>query len=207
MVADLFYFTGILTNFYIFHLFYLLFLIALIAFLNYRILRRLHRIVRSYTLTISESGVTLDQWYAVPLSINLTGIKEIIKTRSGGFLVRGQARNEIINIPCWLDDIGNVEEQLRALSPITTDSKFVLRSRLQAIGLLAALVSFICMAVSSNKIAEAITNLSVVGFLGWLLYRNRTIQDPTHDDRVMSWIIFFFMVIMIIASIFKLLLF
>ena len=199
--------TGISIPVLFFNLAYLVFPVALFAYLIYRILRRLHRMLISYSLTISECGITFDQWYAVPLSINLTEIKEIIKTRSGGFLVRGQARNEIINIPCWVDDIGKVEEQLRALAPITTDSRLVLRSRLHALGLLAAFVLFICLVGSPNKIAQAISNLSIVGFLGWLLHSIRTSKNPTPDDRVMSRIIIFFMVGILLITIGERLLF
>jgi hypothetical protein len=197
--------TGISIPVLYFNLAYLLFLVALFAFLIYWILRRLHLTMMSYTLTISESGVTFDQWYAKPLSISLTDIKEIIKKRSGGFLVRG--KTEIIGVPRWVDDKSKVEEQLRALAPITTNPKFVRRSGLQALGLIVALVLFICLEVSTNKIAQAISNLSIVGFLGWLLYRSRTIKDPTRDDRVMSRIILFFMVVMIIGAVVRLLLF
>jgi hypothetical protein len=185
-------------------LFQLFFLMLCSSFVIYRILRRVRRMMTSYSVTISNSGIMRDQWYTYPISISSTEIKEIVKTRKGGFLVRGQSRKDIITIPPVVNDISELEQQLETLAPITTNTKLVRYLNYQLLGLLAAIVLFFSLLAMENKIAEAISDILIAGFLGWLLYKIQTSRDVSGDEKVLRWVIVIAIVVIVIKACAKL---
>jgi hypothetical protein len=179
--------------------FSLLFLLLSFSFVIHRTLRRIRRIISSYSIIISDSGVIRDRWYAYPITISRTEIREIIKTRNGGFLVRGLSRKDIISIPPFVNDIGRLEEELRALAPITTNTKVDRYAILRLLGYVAAVVIWIgLLSVNKNRIFEYIWAVMV---LGWLLYKIRTEKNATRGEKALGWVIIFFIVVILIATI------
>jgi hypothetical protein len=154
----------------------------------------------SYSIIISDSGVIRDRWYAYPISISSTEIKEIIKTRNGGFLIRGLSRKDVIFIYPWMNDIGRLEEELRALAPITTNTKVDRYLKMRLLGYVAVVViwfglSWLC---AQNKVLESFWG---VGILGWLFYKIRTEKNATQGEKALVWVIIFFIVVILIVTI------
>jgi hypothetical protein len=190
----------------------LAFLAGVFVVVIYKSLLNMHRWMMNYSLTISANGVS-QEYDAAPLSVSSTAIKEIRKNQSGGFQVSGQTTSSgqtvIIGIPRWVDDMSKVEEQLRALAPITTNPKADRRDRLQVFCVVAAFgLFFICLLWSPYKIAEAVKGIFIIGFFGWWLYLFRaTDKHPTQGARMMSRIVIFLMVSNLLLTIAKLILF
>lgn len=159
------------------------------SFIIYRTVRRQRRIMMTYLVSISDSDITRQQDKTPTISISFMEIKEIIKTKSGGFLVKGLDRTDVITIPKWLDETGELERALLTLAPITTDRRdpFLLRYRL---GLrLLGIGLFICLLTVQNKIVIGFSALLLAGLIGWNFYEVQTSKNVTSGMKRSSWLL------------------
>ncbi len=157
------------------------------SFVIYRTLRRQRRILMSYTLTVTDSGITREQDSTPTISISFMEVKEIIKTRKGAFLVKGLDRKDLIFIPRDLNENGELEQKLQSLAPITTDKKdpFMIKYRLTL--RLVALGMFLCLYTVHNKPVIAACALLLSGLLGWSIYETQTSKNVTSYAKRSSW--------------------
>ncbi len=166
------------------------------SFIFYRILRRQRRILLSYTVTITDSGITREQDKTPTISISFMEIKEIIKTRKGVFVVKGLYRTDLIAIPKWLNETGELERELQALAPITTDKKDPLMIRYRSLLMLLAVGLYVCLYSVQNKVVIGASALVLSGLLGWSFYEIQTSKNVTTYAKRGSWVY-----LLIIASI------
>jgi hypothetical protein len=171
-------------------------LLAYLGFILYRTLRRQQRIMSSYTITISESGITREQDSTPTISISFMEIKEIIKTKKGAFLVKGLGRTDLIGIPRSLNETGELERELQVLAPITTDKKDPLKMKYRWGLMLLAIALYICLYSVRNKVVIVGSGLLLSGLLGWSFYEIQRSKNVTTYTKRSSWIY-----LLIIASI------
>src|ERR1700761_3509187 len=139
--------------------------LAYFGFTVYRTLRRQQRLMTSYTITIEDGDITRVQDNTPTISISFMEIKEIIKTRKGGFLIKGLQRTDLIAIPKWLNETGELERELQTLAPITTGKKDPLMIRYQSLLVLLAVGMYVCLYTVQNKIATVASALVLIGVL------------------------------------------
>jgi hypothetical protein len=170
--------------------------VAYIGFTIFRLLRRQQQIMMSYSVIISSDEITREQVNTPTISISFREIKEIIKTRKGAFLIKGLHRTDLIAIPRWLNESGELEEELQKLAPITTDKKDPLMIRYRSLLVLLAVGMYVCLYTFQDKIVIAVSALLLVGLLGWSFYEIQVSKNvPTYTKRS-SWLY-----LLIIASI------
>jgi hypothetical protein len=77
--------------------------------------RKQKKFLLSYSVTVSDEGVTREQLNTPPLSISFMEIKEIIKTPKGGFMVKGIDRTDVIHILYFIDNPDTLEERTKRI--------------------------------------------------------------------------------------------
>ena len=161
-----------------------------IAFNIHRTLKRQKKVLLSYSVTISEDGITREQINLPPLSISFMEIKEIIKTKKGGFIIKGLHRTDVIHIPYLIDDPATLEEHLQALAPVGFNRKDALYRKLMSLLVFLAVGLLICLYDVTNKIIVGISGVLLTGLLSWLFYEIYTNKNaPTNLKRSMWFII------------------
>jgi hypothetical protein len=204
MLMDKLSFTGIVTAWPIFHVLFFLLLVLFVRFLIRRTLRTFRRSIINHSIVISSESVMEKKYNAPFRTINCPEIEEIIKTKKGSFLVRGQGKRNIIHISRWMDKIEQIEQELQALRPITTNTKFARYFFYRPLLIALAFLAFIlCFAWSNNKTAEAIRDILAAAFLVGLLYKIQTSKKATPKEKALSWLILFFIAGILMAAYFN----
>ena len=164
------------------------FMLIYFSFVIYRTLRRQRRIMMSYTLTITDSGITREQDNTPTISISFMEVREIIKTRKGAFLIKGVDRKDLIYILRDLNEDGKLEQKLQSFAPITTDKKdpFMLKYRLTI--RLVAIGMFLCLYNIHNKPVNVACALLLSGLLAWSIYETQTSKNVTTYAKRASWL-------------------
>jgi hypothetical protein len=151
-----------------------------------RTIRSQQALMKSYTLEVTDAGISQlvkDNFY---IPISRMEIKEIIRLKNGGFLVTGPDGKQI-TIPHLLDNTGNLEQQLRALSHITTGKKDPFNLRYRWIMLLLTAVIYLCIIVSNNKIVIAVSSMLALGEIGFVAYQIWKIRNLRYASKRGHW--------------------
>ena len=160
----------------------------------FRSLRKQKKLLMSYRLTISEEGITREQMNTPPLSISFMEIKEIIKTKKGGFMIKGVDRTDVILVPYMIDDPEMLEERLQALAPITYNAKEPLYRKYGMVLFALALGMMLCVYTVTNKIMVAICAILLVGLFVWAFYEIRVSKNVPRNAKRSSW---FFLIVVV----------
>jgi hypothetical protein len=179
-------------------------LLVVFGYSLFRTFKKQNKFLQSYTLTISEEGITREQQNTPPLFISFMEIKEIVKTKKGGFIIKGLTRTDVIYISYFIENPQVLEERLQAMAPITTKSVDPTYRKYLPLLVFPAIGLYICVLTLTNKILVGIScvlfvTLSLWGFFE--LQRNKNI--PTSSKRA-SWFLLLFLASLIYMTVQKL---
>lgn len=166
------------------------FLAAFLCFNFYRSHKKQKKVLLGYVVTISEDGITREQFNTPPLSISFMEIKEIVKSKKGDFKIQGVDSTDIICIPYFIDNREALEECLQTLAPITINPKIPVYRKYRLLLPILALAMMIWFYIATNKIIVGICGPILVGLLVWLfceIHRNKNI--PRNGKRVRWYIL------------------
>lgn len=169
----------------------------------FRTIRRERALMKSYTLEITDTGINRRLKDIRYVSISSTTITEIIQFKKGGFLVKGRGGEQIM-IPRGLDDTGKLEEQLRALAPITVEDKDPLNLKHRWFMLLSTAALYLCVSIISNKTVVAVAAILAVGLTGFAVFQIRTNKNIYAASKRGSWLYFFILGITLFLALIKL---
>ena len=184
--------------------FVLPFVAALLGFSFYRSFRKQKKFLLSYSVTISEEGITREQMDTPPLSISFMEIREIIKTEKGGFMIKGIDRTDVIHIPYLIDNADVLEQRLQALAPITLNTKDPFYKKYGSLLFLLAIGMVVCMYVVPNKIIVGVCGTLLTGLFIAAFYELRTSKDFPASTKRISWLFLFFVAAIIYVTYAKL---
>jgi len=68
--------------------------------------------------SFSKSDIIREQLNTAPLTIHFMEIKEILKSKKGGFMIKGRTRTDVICIPYLIDNAAALEVELGKFAPI-----------------------------------------------------------------------------------------
>jgi hypothetical protein len=122
----------------------------------------------SYSVTISDDDITREQFDTPPLTINFMEIKEIIKAKKGNLIIKGRTRTDVIYVSHLIDNLTELEEDLKKFAPITTNPKESLQRKFKIALSVLMLASFISLCIAENKVIVGISGV-VAG--GVFIYR------------------------------------
>jgi hypothetical protein len=161
---------------------------AFVGFSVYRALKKQKQVMLNYSVTISDSEIIREQVNTPPLAINFMEIKEILKSKKGGFTIKGLTRTDVIIIPYLIDDRESLEQSLERLAPITVETKipFSRKYRLLLTILFPGLM--IATFLATNKIIAGLCGLVVIGLLAWSLYNVQTSKNVPENTKRRSWV-------------------
>lgn len=165
------------------------FLAAIYGFNIYRSFKKQKKFLQSYSVTISEEGVTREQWNTPQLSISSLEIREIIKTKKGSFMIKGVGRTDMIYIPHWIESHASVEEHLQKLAPVAENKKDARKRQFRIALAILAIGLTICVFSVSNKIVTLICGPLLIGFLVWVLYEVQTSKSVPINAKRKNWIL------------------
>jgi len=173
-----------------------------IGFSLTRMFRKQKKMLESYRLTITENEIIREQMNTPPLTISFMEVKEIMKTRKGSFLVRGISRTDLIQIPCWVDDVAGLEEQLKSFSTVTTAKNFMrLQYGVLAIRLLA-LAMLIVISTVDDKLVVGVCGVALIGLIIWGLNEIRVNKNITINAKRRSTVVYTLIAIVVAFNLF-----
>ena len=164
------------------------FVAVLLGFSFYRSFRKQKKFLLSYSVTISDDGVTREQMNTPPLSISFMEIREIIKTQKGGFMIKGIDRTDVIYIPYFIDNAEALEQRLQALAPVTLNVKDPYYRKYGSLLFLPAIGMMVCLFVVPNKIISGICGTLLTGLFVWAFYEVQTSRNIPTNTKRMSWV-------------------
>jgi hypothetical protein len=159
---------------------------AYVGFGLYRNLRKQTRLILSYSLTVTDSEIIREQQNVPTLTISFMEVKEIIKTRKGGFMIKGRTSVDVIHVPSLIDDIATLEQRLETFAPITVVSRDP--RQYQGLLYLVGLAALITSNTVSNIFIAVPAGLIAMGMLIWLFITVRRSKNVTVAARRKSWL-------------------
>lgn len=172
-------------------------MVLFIGFSIFRGVRKQQRMFLSYSVVITDSEITREQMNTRPLSINFMEIKEIIKTKKGGFMIKGRTNTDVIHIPYLIDNPSLLEERLRAFGPITVWDKDPWYWKYRALVSLAAIGVWIATFTVRSKTIALICGVAAIGLILWgFIFIQRNKNVPVNGKR-RSWIYLLFILAII----------
>ena len=170
---------------------------AFFGFNFYRSIKKQKKLLYSYTITVSNDGVTREQLNMPPLTISSIEIKEIIKTKKGAFRVKGVDKADVIYIPSWIDNTEGVENALQSLAPITFNPKVPLYRKFAAVLPFIGVCAMICVYALENMAIVCTCAIILVGLLIWAFYTIQTNKNVGPKVKRNGW----FFILLIVAVI------
>ena len=155
---------------------------AVIAVNISRTLKKQKKFLLSYSVTLSDEGITREQLNTPPLSISFMEIKEITKTKKGSFIVRGLHRTDVIHIPYLIDDPGALEACLTTLAPVSFSRKETQKRNVRLLLFVFIILLMIAVYTMTNRLIVGLCGLAVTGFFGWGAFEvlsNKNISPKT----------------------------
>lgn len=168
---------------------------CLFGYTFYRSLTRLKASYDSYSLTISSVTIIRDEDGKPPLSLYLSEIKEIIKTKTGAFIIKGRDAGDVIGVPAQMEDYDELESALQQIIPINYNPPK--NSQYKTILLtVLSLGSMATVATVTNKIIVAVCAIIFLSISIWSFYKILSTKDIDAKVKRSSW-----WLILVIASI------
>jgi hypothetical protein len=135
---------------------------VLFTFSIVRGLKRQRRLLMSYSVTLSNSEITREQLNTPPLTINFMEIKEILKTKKGGFMIKGRSKTDVIHIPYLIDNAGDLEEALAKFAPITMHVRESQQRWLKLAPAVLGLGGFVTLLITKNNFVAVVAGVVVI---------------------------------------------
>ena len=167
-------------------------ILIIYGFSLFRTLKKQNKFLSSYTLTISDEGITREQFNTPPLFISFMEIKEIVKTKKGGFIIKGLTRTDVIYVSYFIENQQVLEERLQAMAPITTKSVDPVYRKYLPLLVFPTIGLYICVLTLTNKILVGVSCALFVTLSIWGFYefqRNKNI--PNRSKRVVWFLLLF----------------
>ena len=175
------------------------YLIVVFGLIFFSVFRRQKKMLLSYSVTISDEGITREQAGAPPLTISFMEIKEIVKTKRGAFIIRGLQRKDVILIPYGIEDKDTLEDRLAELAPISSKSQDPAYKHYRNFLSFGGLVMMLCATTVSNKTLIAISGTLSIGLYVWAFYEINTNNNLPVSTRRRSYI-YFLIILLVLAT-------
>jgi hypothetical protein len=182
----------------------ILLMAAFYGFNIYRGFKRQKKVMAAYSVTISEEGITREQYNTSSLHISFMEIKEIIKTKRGGYMIKGRDRTDVILIPRFIDDPEALEKALATMAPISYGGKAAAYRKLAPILSLVAIAMVIGVITLDNEIIVTVCAAIAIGLAAWGFYEIQRNKNVPHSAKRSSWFIIFYIVLIIYMAYSKL---
>jgi hypothetical protein len=160
--------------------------IAYAGFSYYRSVRKQTKLVLSYSLTVSDSEITRVQDSTPTITINFMEVKEIVKTKRGGFTIKGRTARDIIHVPHLIENSQELEQRLQAFVPITTTGSANFQ-QYQGLVYLLGISGYIAAVSVNNPLISVLAALAAIGVLVWLFITVQRSKNATAAMRRRSW--------------------
>jgi hypothetical protein len=163
--------------------------VAFFGFSLYRSSRKQMNLFLSYSLTVTDSEIIREQLNTPPLTISFMEIKEIIKTKRGGFMIKGRTSADIILVPYMIDNADELEKRLQTFAPITIWTRDPWRLKYRGLLLyFLGLAALVTANTVNNMIVAGLAGLLAIGLLIWLYITIRRSKNVTTNVRRRAWI-------------------
>jgi hypothetical protein len=162
--------------------------VAYYCFILYRSFRKQMTMFLSYSLTVTDSEIIREQQKTPPLTINFMEIKEIIKTKRGGFLIKGRTSTDVILVPYLIDNAGELEKRLQTFAPITVWTRNPWHLQFQGLLPILGFAALVTANMAINRFVAGLAGLVAIGLLIWTFILIRRSKNVTTNVKRRSWI-------------------
>ncbi|HMI60595.1 MAG TPA: hypothetical protein VK518_06795 [Puia sp.] len=175
------------------------YLAVVIGLSFFSVFRRQKKILHTYSVTISDTGITQEQASVPSLTISFMEIKEIVKTKRGAFIIKGLQRRDIILIPYGIENKDELETRLAELAPISSKSQDPIYQHYRSFLSIGAFVMLLCANAVTNKVLAGIAGVLSIGLYIWAFYEIQT-NNNISDGRKKRSYLYFLYIILVLAT-------
>lgn len=168
--------------------FLILILLAAGGFGIYKGLNRQKQLFESYTLTIDEESIKREQLNTSPIKILKTEIKDIQQNKDGHITIRGRDKADLITITNQIDNLEELENELRTIAEIKLVSQKSTIERLKIPILLLGLISMGVVYISNNRYLVLTCGTFLTMGLMWSIYEVQTSKHIDTKTKRNSWL-------------------
>jgi hypothetical protein len=160
------------------------FLGVFFAIVLYRGIRKSFATIRDFTVVLSNDQIIREK--PTPMTIGYNEIREIIRTKRGGFVVRGPLKSINLWIPPEIDHYTDMESSLRKIKPLT-NKRFVLQANDRTYLILVAIIAIggVYAGFLTNKVLCLTCGIISIGLLAWGIYGADTL--PPGKANRLKW--------------------
>jgi hypothetical protein len=159
---------------------------------SYRRMGRRWQPLLSYMLTLTDSEIIREQDKVPPLTIHFMEVKEIFKTKKGGFIIKGRTSTDTIYVPFLIERKDALEKRLQTFAPVTVWAGAPWRLKLIGYLPLLAVAGLIVINVVKDEIIAGVAGLAAIAVMGWLFVYVQRSKNVTAQAKRRSWIFLLF---------------
>ncbi len=162
------------------------------------------RLLRTYKLILEPEAIVREQKNATTIRIKNTDITEIIRTPTGGFIIKGRSKQDVITVPKQVNNYDEVERILLQTRPITTQVKIHAIQKYGSVLSVVTISLLVAVYGSDNKVV-----VGVCGILSLLLLTVAFIEILTNEQldkktKLTAWYVLIIIISVSVAMYFKL---
>jgi hypothetical protein len=144
----------------------------------YRGLKRQKVIFESYKLTIDKRTLLREQFNTPIIAIDYDSVTDIVKSKSGSFIIKGKNSNASIIIPAQIDNYNKLEEILNRIKlPTVMQSNNLWAKYAGYAGAIAVAALMLCVYTVNNKSVVGVAGVALVSIMVWSFYKIRINQN------------------------------
>ena len=154
-----------------------------------KVIRKQKELLESYALTINDNTITRYQLNTPTISIYHSEVKEILKTTNSGFIIKGNASEDIILVPSQIDNYHELEARLNGIKIINQHRSKNIFEKHPLIAIILMMGLMIGVYGSRNKFIVLFCGIPVVVMMIWSFLKIQKSKNVETRIKRNSWVI------------------
>lgn len=165
----------------------LILLLATLGFGIYRGVVRQRRLFESYTLTIDDDSIQREQLDTATVKIPSEEVAEILKLQTGGFVIKGRNRTDLIIVTNLIENAEALERDLSRFRDIKVPIRKSMLEIMRIPVILSILILMTIVYISNNNWLVLGSGIVLSATLIWSFYEIQVSKNIDKRTKRNSW--------------------
>ena len=152
-------------------------------------LKKQKELLDSYALTINDNTIARYQLNTPTISLYHSEVKEILKTTNSGFIIKGNASEDIILVPPQIDNYDELEIRLNGIKTIHQHRSKNIFEKHPVIAIILMMGLMIGVYGSRNKFIVLFCGIPVVVMMIWSFLKIQKSKNVETRIKRNAWVI------------------
>lgn len=165
----------------------LILLLATLGFGIYRGVVRQRRLFESYTLTIDDDSIQREQLNTATVKIPSEEVAEVLKLQTGGFVIKGRNRTDLIIVTNLIENAEALERDLSRFRDIKVPIRKSMLEIMRIPVILSILILMTIVYISNNNWLVLGSGIVLSATLIWSFYEIQVSKNIDKRTKRNSW--------------------